>query len=81
MRSNDSISLTRNLVLQLVIDLSRLVVRLVVWTTRWVDENLDDNNAAADENSLWGAVDEAIGAIEHLRGRHLYDVPPLSKDG
>jgi hypothetical protein len=53
----------------------------VVWTTRWVDENLDDNNAAADENSLWGAVDEAIGAIEHLRGRHLYDVPPLSKDG
>jgi hypothetical protein len=45
-----------------------LILQEFQWENEWVHENVEDNN---DENSLWRAVDEAIGATEHLRGRNL----------
>jgi hypothetical protein len=45
-----------------------LILQEFQWENEWVHENDEDNN---DENSLWRAVDEAVGATEHLRGRNL----------
>jgi hypothetical protein len=45
-----------------------LILQEFQWENEWVHENDEDNN---DENSLWRAVDEAVGATEHLRSRNL----------
>lgn len=45
-----------------------LILQEFQWENEWVHENDEDNN---DDNSLWRAVDEAVGATEHLRGRNL----------
>jgi hypothetical protein len=50
---------------------SPLLLQEFQWENEWDHENLDNNNATADENSLWEAVDEAVGATEHLSDRNL----------
>ena len=45
-----------------------LLLQELQWENEWIHANVEDNN---DESSLLRAVDEAVGATKHLRGRNL----------
>jgi hypothetical protein len=51
---------------------SPLLLQELQYENEWVHENLDDNNAAANENSLWDTVQRAIkDKKECFRRMHL----------